>query len=163
MVLTSGSNICDADAGRGNDMNKTPKCAKVMKDAREVCLKEGHRQVTPLHLLAALLSSHSIASIELERRGLNTSLTLSWLRKHFERESTTLDPEALPFEGNAEASLIWAEREAEALHHTFVGCEHLLLGLLMEKDKTLMTFLKGMKGTNNEVARSLRKALKPQK
>jgi ATP-dependent Clp protease ATP-binding subunit ClpC len=55
--------------------------------------------------------------------------------------------------------LILAGKEAKALNHSYVGTEHILLGLLREEDKIAVRVLKGLEvdlvRTRNEILKEL--------
>jgi ATP-dependent Clp protease ATP-binding subunit ClpA len=119
-----------------NGYNFTERVRKVLAMAREEAEKLHHEYVGTEHLLLALLrEGEGVAATVL------TNLGADLTRMHDQLLSTvragraaagTTGPD-LPYTSRAKKVLELAMSEARQLHHSYVGTEHLLLGLVGEE------------------------------
>lgn len=115
--------------------NFTPRAQQVLALARREADRFHHNYIGTEHVLLGLLKlGQGVAVAVLERFGLN----IDDVRKKVEEEIQKGQEE--PVEGNIPYTprvrkvLSLANKEAQELNHTYVGTEHLLLGLLREED-----------------------------
>ncbi|PZG06600.1 Clp protease N-terminal domain-containing protein [Nonomuraea aridisoli] len=133
----------DLEQPTGALTHMTARTRTVLKLATEQARAEGAAAVGTEHLLGGMLSEGTnlalrvLATMEIADGQLRAALD-----RHRPAEPGTGAPER--FGPHAAAALELAVTEATALGHNYVGCEHLLLGLIAEPD-----------GTAGEVLRSL--------
>jgi ATP-dependent Clp protease ATP-binding subunit ClpA len=114
--------------------NFTERMRKVLAFSREEAVWLGHEYVGTEHLLLGLIrDGDGVAATVLQ----NLSVELDEIRSKIEemvrrgRATQTSAPD-LPFTSRAKKVLELAMSEARELNHSYVGTEHLLLGLLRE-------------------------------
>ncbi|WP_424529348.1 Clp protease N-terminal domain-containing protein [Sphaerisporangium viridialbum] len=123
----------------------TGRARMVLKLAVEQARADGAPSVGTQHLLGGMLAEggnlalHVLRAVEIEPEQLG---------RHLARESSgTEDDEdgtARHFSSPAANALELAVTEATALGHNYVGCEHLLLGLVAEPDGTAGQVLRAL-------------------
>ena len=112
--------------------NFTERTRKVLALAREEAARHGHEAVGPEHMLLGLVrEGEGVAAAVLQ----NLNAELEDVRKHVEarlEKRTVVGQPAmdLPYTSQAKKVLELAMHEARTLKHSYVGTEHLLLGLL---------------------------------
>src|SRR5580765_1328269 len=119
-----------------NGYNVTERVRKVLAMAREEAEKLHHEYVGTEHLLLALLrEGEGVAATVLTNIGADLTRMrdqiLSTVRAGRASAGTT-GPD-LPYTSRAKKVLELAMSEARELHHSYVGTEHLLLGLIGEE------------------------------
>ena len=115
--------------------NFTPRAQQVLALARKEAGRLNHNFVGTEHVLLGLMQlGQGVAVNVLCRIGLN----LESLRAEVEKQIGTGPDQKIigniPFTPRVKKVLALAAKEAKALHHTYVGTEHILLGLLREGD-----------------------------
>jgi ATP-dependent Clp protease ATP-binding subunit ClpA len=112
----------------------TPRARRTVVAAQEEARALGHNYIGTEHVLLGLLTEpEGVGARALDRFG----ITLSGTRAEVTAIVGTSDepPKGhIPFTPRAKKTLEIALREALELHHNYIGTEHLLLGLLREKD-----------------------------
>jgi ATP-dependent Clp protease ATP-binding subunit ClpA len=132
--------LAAASAGEGEDSveslpNFTPRAQQVLALARKEADRFHHNFVGTEHLLLGLIKlGQGVAVNVLQKLGLD----LETVRLEVEKQvGTGPDQKMLgniPYTPRVKKVLALAAREARALNHTYVGTEHLLLGLLRDRD-----------------------------
>jgi ATP-dependent Clp protease ATP-binding subunit ClpA len=122
----------------------TDRVRKVLAMASEEAIRLGHEHVGTEHLLLGLLR---------EREGVAAAVPTSLsggpeqIRERIERSvrrgQGTITLSELPYTSRAKRVLEHTMVEARELNHRYVGTEHLLLGLLHEKDGNAAEVLAG--------------------
>jgi ATP-dependent Clp protease ATP-binding subunit ClpA len=123
--------------------------ARLTRGARNVLLlAQGearalkHTQVDSEHILLALLrEEHGLAARLLASLG----ITLAEVRQqviHIAGEGKEVTTGHLPFTPQVKDALETAQREAQSLHHDYVGTEHILLSLLLQDKGTAARILR---------------------
>ena len=108
----------------------TEKARRVIFFARYEASESGLTVIEPEHLLLGLLrESHNLFKPPLDRTALAVDLRQR-VRTPQPAVPTSVD---LPLSNPSKRALAYAGEEAQTLRHTFIGTEHLLLGLLREK------------------------------
>ena len=114
--------------------NFTERTRKVLAMAREEAARLHHEYVGTEHILLGLIrEGEGVAATVLQ----NLSVELDEVQQKIEgivkkgRAAQTPGPD-LPYTSRAKQVLQLAMQETRDLHHSFVGTEHLLLGLLAE-------------------------------
>lgn len=129
---------CTATTGNENAMptqgiNFTERVRKVLANARLEALELRHEYVGTEHLLLALLRvQEGVASAALEGLDVQREQVIDQVGTIL-RPGHATDPRAdLPYTSRAKKVLELAMSEARVLGHTYVGSEHLLIGLVAE-------------------------------
>jgi ATP-dependent Clp protease ATP-binding subunit ClpA len=127
-----------AGVGQASDealANFTPRAQQVLALARREADRFHHNFVGTEHLLLGLIRlGQGVAVNVLQKLGLD----LETVRLEVEKQVGT-GPEQkmlgnIPYTPRVKKVLALAQKEARALNHTYVGTEHILLGLLREGD-----------------------------
>jgi ATP-dependent Clp protease ATP-binding subunit ClpC len=136
--------------------NFTPRAQQVLALARKEADRFNHSYVGTEHLLLGLIKlGQGVAVNVLERMGLE----LEAVRMEIEKEVGSGPPQKsvgnIPYTPRVKKVLALSNKEAKALNHSYVGTEHLLLGLLREGDGVAARVLKRLEvdiqRTRNEI------------
>ncbi len=136
--------------------NFTPRAQQVLSLARKEADRFNHAYVGTEHLLLGLIKlGQGVAVNVLERMDLD----LDSVREEVEKEVGSGPPQSssgnIPYTPRVKKVLALANREAKALNHSYVGTEHLLLGLLREGEGVAARVLKRLdvdiQRTRNEI------------
>ena len=136
--------------------NFTPRAQQVLALARKEADRFNHAYVGTEHLLLGLIKlGQGVAVNVLERMGLE----LDAVRMEVEKEVGSGPPQKtagnIPYTPRVKKVLALANKEAKALNHSYVGTEHLLLGLLREGEGVAARVLKRLdvdiQRTRNEI------------
>jgi len=143
--------------------NFTPRAQQVLALAKKEADRFNHNFVGTEHLLLGLIKlGQGVAVNVLLKMGLD----LETLRREVEKVVGTGPDQKvvgnIPFTPRVKKVLALAAREAKSLNHTYVGTEHILLGLLREGDGVAARVLKSLDVDIEEVRREVLKELDPQ-
>jgi tetratricopeptide (TPR) repeat protein len=114
--------------------NLTPRAQQVLTLARKEAERLNHSFVGTEHLLLGLIKlGQGVAVDVLQKRNLD----LDTVRMEVEKQVGTAGPSqrivgSIPYAPGIKEVLVLAAKEAKATNHTYVGTEHILLGLLHE-------------------------------
>ncbi len=116
--------------------NFTPRAQQVLALARKEADRFNHNFVGTEHLLLGLIRlGQGVAVNVLHKMGLNLETVRSDVEKMIgagaDQQQMTGN---IPYTPRVKKVLALAAKEAKALHHTYVGTEHIFLGLLGEGD-----------------------------
>src|SRR5689334_1580183 len=138
-----------------NGYNFTDRVRKVLQMAREEAARLHHEYVGTEHILLGLIrEGEGVAAAVLQ----NLSVDLDEIQQKIEdtvkkgKASQTTGPD-LPYTSRAKKVLELAMSEARELSHSYVGTEHLLLGLLRE-EKGIAAQVLTDAGVNLDAARA---------
>jgi ATP-dependent Clp protease ATP-binding subunit ClpC len=142
--------------------NFTPRAQQVLALARKEADRFNHNFVGTEHLLLGLIKlGQGVAVNVLQKMGLD----LETVRLEVEKQvGTGPRPEGHrqhPVHPRVKKVLALAAKEAKALNHTYVGTEHLLLGLLREGDGVAARVLKNLDVDIEETRKEILKELDP--
>ncbi|MBL9174240.1 MAG: ATP-dependent Clp protease ATP-binding subunit [Verrucomicrobiales bacterium] len=147
--------------------NFTPRAQQVLALARKEADRFNHNFVGTEHLLLGLIKlGQGVAVNVLQRMGLD----LDNVRQEVEKEVRTGGNENkssgnIPYTPRVKKVLALAAKEAKALNHTYVGTEHILLGLLREGDgvaaKVLKTLDVDIEACRQEILKELDPGFQP--
>lgn len=118
-----------------NGYNFTDRLRKVLQMAREEATRLHHEYVGTEHLLLGLLrEGEGVAAAVLANLGVEREA----IRRQIEQvvkagKAVAADGPELPYTSRAKKALELAMMAARELNHSYVGTEHLLLGLLREE------------------------------
>jgi len=111
----------------------TERSKKVIKLAREEAGRLGHNYIATEHLLLGLIrEGEGVAAIVLQNLGLDLDNLRLEIEKMVQSGPATLTLGEIPFTPRAKKVLELAVESAQAMSHTYIGTEHILLGLIRE-------------------------------
>jgi ATP-dependent Clp protease ATP-binding subunit ClpC len=142
--------------------NFTPRAQQVLALARKEADRLNHNYLGTEHLLLGLIKlGQGVAVNVLQRLGLD----LETVRLEVEKKVGTGPDQkvagAIPYTPRVKKVLALASKEAKALNHTYVGTEHLLLGLLREGDGVAARVLKDLDVDIEQARQEVLKELDP--
>ncbi len=115
--------------------NFTPRAQQVLAHARREADRFNHHYIGTEHLLLGLLKLGKGGAVTILE---NLGVELTAVRKQVEEQiGRGTEPQAegnIPYTPRVRKVLAMANREAQELNHTYVGTEHLLLGLIRDGD-----------------------------
>lgn len=113
----------------------TDRARKVMGLSRQEAQRYRHDYIAPEHVLLGLVDESSgIASSALEKLDFDLKKIRETTEKLVSRGSSMVTMGQLPFTPGAKKVLEYSLEEATNLGHTYIGTEHLLLGLIRESE-----------------------------
>jgi ATP-dependent Clp protease ATP-binding subunit ClpA len=120
----------------------TERSRRVLFFARYEASQYGEATIEVHHVLLGLLregegiTNEVLADFNVSPEGLREQLELRI--KRGQKISTSIE---IPFTEQTKQALMFAAEEANALHHSYIGTEHLLLGILREERSIAATVL----------------------
>jgi hypothetical protein len=140
----------------------TPRAHQVLAHARQEAERFNHSFVGTEHLLLGLIKLGQGVSVNvLKKQGVD----LETLRTEIEKQvGTAPDRKVIgyvPYTPRAMKALDLARKEARALKHTYVGTEHILLGLIREGDGFAARVLRQMNVDIEKTRQDILKELDP--
>ena len=133
--------------------NFTPRAQRVIQLARKEADSFNHPYVGTEHLLLGLIAlGEGVAVNVLERMGISLESVRMEVEKAVGQGPETKTVGNVPFTPRSKKVLQLAMAEAQSLNHTYVGTEHILLGLLREGEGVAAQVLRNL-DVNLEAAR----------
>ncbi len=140
----------------------TPRARQALLLAQKEAARFNHDYVGPEHLLLGILRlGQGVAVAVLQSMGLNLESLRIEVEKNSGSGPATKVQGDLPFTESMKRILILSAQEAKSLNYNFIGTEHLLLGILREKDNVAARILRNLKIDPENVRREVIKALDP--
>src|SRR6516225_5934361 len=138
----------------------TPRAKEVLALARQEAERYNHAYVGTEHLLLGLIRlGQGVAVNVLQRMGLDLERVRIEVEKHVAPHPDAKVVGNIPYSPRVKKVLALAGKEAEALKHSYVGTEHILLGLLREGEGIAAQVLKILEvdpaRTRNEILKEL--------
>jgi len=125
--------------------NFTPRAQQVLALARKEADRFNHNFVGTEHLLLGLIKLGQGVAVNVLQK---MNLDLETVRMEVEKQVGTGPDQKMigniPYTPRVKKVLALAAKEAKALNHTYVGTEHILLGLLREGDGVAARVLKNL-------------------
>ena len=142
--------------------NFTPRAQQVLALARKEADRFNHNFVGTEHLLLGLIKlGQGVAVNVLQKMGLD----LETVRMEVEKQVGTGPDQKMigniPYTPRVKKVLALAAKEAKNLSHTYVGTEHILLGLLREGDGVAARVLKNLDVDIEQTRQEILKELDP--
>jgi len=142
--------------------NFTPRAQQVLALARKEADRFNHNFVGTEHLLLGLIKlGQGVAVNVLQKMGLD----LETVRLEVEKQVGTGPDQKqvgnIPYTPRVKKVLNLASKEAKQLQHTYVGTEHILLGLLREGDGVAARVLKNLDVDIEDARKEILKELDP--
>src|ERR1700690_1513850 len=140
--------------------NFTPRAQQVLALARKEADRFTHNFLGTEHLLLGLIKlGQGVAVNVLQKMGLDLETVRMEVEKHVGSHPETKMVGKFPYRPRVKKVLALAWKEAKALNHSYVGTEHILLGLLREGEGVAARVLKSLEVdiecTRNEILREL--------
>jgi ATP-dependent Clp protease ATP-binding subunit ClpC len=140
--------------------NFTPRAQQVLALARKEADRFNHNYVGTEHLLLGLIKlGQGVAVNVLQKMGLDLDTVRMEVEKHVGSHPETKMVGNIPYTPRVKKVLALAGKEAKALNHSYVGTEHILLGLLREGEGVAARVLKSLEvdieRTRNEILKEL--------
>jgi len=140
--------------------NFTPRAQQVLALARKEADRFHHNYVGTEHILLGLIKlGQGVAVSVLQKMGLDLETVRSAVEKQVGTGSESKTQGTIPYTPRVKKVLALAGKEAKALNHSYVGTEHILLGLLREGEGVAARVLKSLdidiERTRNEILREL--------
>ena len=156
-----------APSGEASLSNFTPRAQQVLALARKEADQFNHNFVGTEHLLLGLVVlGQGVAVNVLSKLGINLEKVRSEVEKQVGKGPDQKMIGNIPYTPRVKKVLAMAAKEAKALNHTYVGTEHILLGLLREGDGPAARILKNLgmdlKKTREEILKELNPAINTQ-
>lgn len=115
--------------------NFTPRARQVLAHARREADRFNHHYIGTEHLLLGLLKlGKGVAVTILENLGVELNAVRQQVEQQIGRGTEPQAEGNIPYTPRVRKVLALANREAQELNHTYVGTEHLLLGLIRDGD-----------------------------
>ncbi|EEF58598.1 Gfo/Idh/MocA family protein [Pedosphaera parvula] len=144
--------------------NFTPRAQRVLANARKEASRFRHGFVGTEHLLLGLINlGQGTAFTVLSQLGMSFEAVRLEVEKHLPMGPEQSITETIPYSPRTNKVLSLAAREAKALDHTYVGTEHILLGLLQEGAGVGAIVLKKFGVDAAQTRSEILKVLKPDK
>lgn len=146
----------------GLSENFTPRAQRVLGFAREEASLFNDKFVGPEHVLLGLMKlGGGVAFNVLQKQGID----YAGIRLEIGNGNSVVAGEKeagnIPFTPSVKRALSFASEEAKALNHTYVGTEHVLLGLIREGDGVAAKVLQGLGIDPKRVRHEIMKELDP--
>ena len=147
--------------------NFTPRAQQVLALARKEADRFNHNYVGTEHLLLGLIKlGQGVAVSVLQKLGLDLDTVRTEVEKHVGTGQESKIMGNIPYTPRVKKVLALASKEARALNHSYVGTEHILLGLLREGEGVAAHVLKSLEidieRTRNEILKELDPNFTPQ-
>ena len=147
--------------------NFTPRAQQVLALARKEADRFNHNYVGTEHLLLGLIKlGQGVAVNVLQKMGLDLETVRMEVEKQVGSGPETKMVGNIPYTPRVKKVLALAGKEAKALQHSYVGTEHILLGLLREGEGVAARVLKSLEidieRTRNEILKELDPNFAPQ-
>lgn len=140
--------------------NFTPRAQQVLALARKEADRFHHNYVGTEHILLGLIKlGQGVAVSVLQKMGLDLETVRAAVEKQVGTGQESKTPGSIPYTPRVKKVLALAGKEAKTLNHSYVGTEHILLGLLREGEGVAARVLKSLdidiERTRNEILREL--------
>lgn len=147
--------------------NFTPRAQQMLALARKEADRFNHNYVGTEHLLLGLIKlGQGVAVNVLQKMGLDLETVRMEVEKQVGSGPETKMVGNIPYTPRVKKVLALAGKEAKALQHSYVGTEHILLGLLREGEGVAARVLKSLEvdieRTRNEILKELDPNFAPQ-
>ncbi|HAV63740.1 MAG TPA: NDP-hexose 4-ketoreductase, partial [Verrucomicrobiales bacterium] len=142
--------------------NFTPRAQQVLALARKEADRFNHNFVGTEHLLLGLLKlGQGVAVNVLQKMGLDLETVRQEVEKQVESGPDAKQLGNIPYTPRVKKVLALAAKEAKNLTHTYVGTEHILLGLLREGDGVAARVLRNLDVDIEQTRQEILKELDP--
>lgn len=142
--------------------NFTPRAQQVLLLAREEAERLNHHYIGTEHLLLGLIArGQGVAVNVLQKMGIDLETVRAEAKKSADAGPKRENLAGTPYTPRVKKVLALAAREARALNHTYIGTEHILLGLLHEGDGAAARILEKLGMNLEETRKAILEELNP--
>ncbi len=142
--------------------NFTPRAQQVLALARKEADRFNHNYVGTEHLLLGLIKlGQGVAVNVLQKMGLDLETVRMEVEKQVGSGPETKMVGNIPYTPRVKKVLALAGKEAKALNHSYVGTEHILLGLLKEGEGVAARVLRSLEVDIERTKVEIQKELDP--
>src|SRR3954463_4930699 len=142
--------------------NFTPRAQQVLALARKEADRFHHNYVGTEHLLLGLIKlGQGVAVSVLQKMGLDLETVRMQVENQVGSGPETKMVGNLPYTPRVKKVLALAGKEAKALNHSYVGTEHILLGLLKEGEGVAARVLRSLEVDIERTKMEIQKELDP--
>jgi ATP-dependent Clp protease ATP-binding subunit ClpC len=142
--------------------NFTPRAQQVLALARKEADRFNHNYVGTEHLLLGLIKlAQGVAVNVLTKLGLDLETVRMQVEQQVGSGPETKMVGNIPYTPRVKKVLALASKEAKALNHSYVGTEHILLGLLREGDGVAAQVLRNLDINLDKARNEILKELDP--
>ncbi len=118
----------------------TDRLRKVLAMAREEAIHLQHDHVGTVHILLGLIrEGEGVAAAVLTNLNVDLDQIHERVKESVRKGDVTITLDELPYTSRAKKALEFAMAEAQDFSHSYVGTEHVLLGLVREGERELFT------------------------
>jgi len=147
--------------------NFTPRAQQVFQIARNEAIKLGNNYIGSEHILLGLIElGQGVAVMVLEKMGVYVDSIREEIEARMEKNTAEAPPDTnpslkkdIPLTPRVKKLISIATKEAKSLGHSYVGTEHILLGLIKDSDGIAATILKNLDVDLEETRRTILEAL----
>ena len=142
--------------------NFTPRSKQVLILAQQEAVRFNHDYVGTEHLLLGLLKlGQGVAVAVLKSMGLDLETLRLEVEKHSGSPGATKIAGELPYTARLHKVLALAAREAKTMAYSYIGTEHLLLGILAEGETAAAKILQNLNINIDVIRQEVLQALDP--
>jgi len=143
--------------------NFTPRAQQVLALARKEADRFHHNYVGTEHILLGLIKlGQGVAVSVLQKMGLDLETVRAAVEKQVGTGTETKTAGSIPYTPRVKKVLALAGKEAKTLNHSYVGTEHILLGLLREGEGVAARVLKSLEVDIERTRQEILRELDPQ-
>jgi len=133
------------DSDKPDADNLTPRAKQALNLARREAVRFNHNFIGTEHVLLGLVAlGQGVAVNVLQKLGLDLDVVRRKVQEYVGPGPAQKTIGNIPYTPRVKMVLALAAKEAKTLNHTYVGTEHLLLGLLREGDGVAARVLTGL-------------------
>jgi ATP-dependent Clp protease ATP-binding subunit ClpC len=143
--------------------NFTPRAQQVLALARKEADRFHHNYVGTEHILLGLIKlGQGVAVSVLQKMGLDLETVRAAVEKQVGTGTESKATGSIPYTPRVKKVLALAGKEAKTLNHSYVGTEHILLGLLREGEGVAARVLKSLEVDIERTRQEILRELDPQ-
>jgi ATP-dependent Clp protease ATP-binding subunit ClpC len=143
--------------------NFTPRAQQVLALARKEADRFHHNYVGTEHILLGLIKlGQGVAVSVLQKMGLDLETVRAAVEKQVGTGTESKTTGSIPYTPRVKKVLALAGKEAKTLNHSYVGTEHILLGLLREGEGVAARVLKSLEVDIERTRQEILRELDPQ-
>jgi ATP-dependent Clp protease ATP-binding subunit ClpA len=141
-------------------METTPRCQMALTYAKDSLSRFGHSHISSAHLVLGLLTLRGgVADSFLRKAGLSVESVEGYLSSR----NPSIEPSTIwagiPLGKSALEAFERAEAETRVRHNTYLGVEHLLLGILAEESGEAMNLFASVQIDRERMSRSIQEEI----
>jgi ATP-dependent Clp protease ATP-binding subunit ClpC len=142
--------------------NYTPRARQVFALAEKEATRLNHNFIGTEHVLVGLVKlGQGVAANVLRRQGVDLEKVRTAVEEYVGRGPDVNLLHPIPFTPRVKTVLLTAQKEARCLYHTYVGTEHILLGLMRDGEGVAARVLEGLGLSVSQTRQEILKELDP--